>query len=426
MRQLICLVLLAASVCAHAELQIQVNQGRNDATPIAVVPFSEPSDAPQDIASIVSADLHRSGLFKPLAPSDLLSRPHRKDQMIWRDFRVLGTDYVVAGNVDSLPSGKYRVKWGLYDVPRQKEVIDQTYEPPASQLRDVAHAISDAVYKHLTGVKGAFETRIVYVTYNKGARYPYELQYADADGARVQTILKSKQPILSPSWSPDGTRIAYVSFENNAEPAIYVHDLATSSRRMVTHFKGLNGAPAWSPDGKKLAVTLSKDGNPDIYSLDLQSGKLTQLTDDYAIDTEACWLPDGKSLVFTSSRSGGPQIYKLNIDDGSVRRLTFQGSYNARPTVTPDGRYLVYVHRENGNFHIAVQDLVRGTFDVVTKTDMDESPSVAPNGSMIIYATEEGGKGVLKAVSMDGRVKVSLPSRQGEVREPAWSPFLQN
>ena len=229
---------------------------------------------------------------------------------------------------------------------------------------------------------------------------------------------------MSPSWSPDGTKIAYVSFEQNGLPKIYVHNLGSAERRGVGQFKGINGAPAWSPDGQKLALTLSKGGNPDIYSLDLNNGDLEQMTDHYGIDTEPRWMPDGEHLVFTSSRSGGPQIYQLNVDDKSVRRVSFEGAYNARPEVTPDGRYLVYVHRRNGSFNVGVQDLQRGTFDIVTQTNMDESPSVAPNGSMIIYGTQHRGTGVLQAVSIDGRGKVELPSKEGEVREPAWSPFL--
>tara|TARA_R110001606_G_scaffold4636_1_gene21817 strand:- start:3015 stop:4289 length:1275 start_codon:yes stop_codon:yes gene_type:complete len=424
MRVVTAIVLTLLAISARAELMIQITEGRVDAVPIAIVPFAGASDASENISDIVRADLHRSGQFKPLAPEQMLSRPTREDQIIYRDFRVLNQEYLVTGQVKPNGAGGYQVSYGLYDVAAQKRLISESYQPPEAQLRDVAHAISDRIYEQLTGIQGAFSTKIVYVTHNRRAKQPYQLQYADADGARAQTILRSGEPIMSPSWSPDGTRIAYVSFENQGRPNIYIHDLRSGSRRVVTSFSGINGAPSWSPDGQKLAITLSRDGNPEIYSINIDGSGLTRLTNDYGIDTEARWMPDGDSLVFTSSRSGGPQIYKLNINDGSVRRVSFEGNYNARPAVTPDGRYLVYVHRRGGSFNVGVQDLQRGTFDIVTKTDMDESPSVAPNGSMIIYGTQHRGTGVLEAVSIDGRVKVELPSKEGEVREPAWSPFL--
>lgn len=417
------LLLLASQ--AQAELLIELVGGRTDAVPIAIVPFGIEGAAPQErIDAIVSADLHRSGQFRPLPAEDMLSRPTRSNEVSYRDFRVLGSDYLVIGTVSALPDGRYQVSYELHDVPRGIKVLSETYQPSPAQMRDVAHAISDRIYEQLTGVPGAFSTRVLYVTFSRNATWPYQLQYADADGARVQTVLKSREPIMSPSWSPDGKKIAYVSFESDGLPAIYIHELATMQRHKVSSFAGINGAPDWSPDGQKLALTLSRDGNPEIYVLDIATRKIERQTTHYAIDTEPRWLPDGQSLVFTSSRGGGPQIYKLDLRDKSVRRLSFEGAYNARPDITPDGRYLTYVHRRNGKFHVAVQDLQRGTFNVVTSTEMDESPSVAPNGSMIIYATQFGGAGVLEAVSIDGRIKVHLPAKEGEVREPAWSPFL--
>lgn len=420
----IVVMLSLLAVNARAELLIQITEGRTDAVPIAVVPFAGASDAPENVSDIVRADLHRSGQFKTLSPKDMLSRPTSKELLSYRDFRVLDQEYVVIGSVKATGTGAYEVSYSLHDVARGRTLLSETYRPPETQLRDVAHAISDRIYEQLTGIPGAFSTKILYVTFDRGAEYPYQLQYADADGARVKTILRSREPIMSPSWSPDGSKIAYVSFEKNGLPKIYVHDLSSAERRIVAQYDGINGAPSWSPDGQKLALTLSKGGNPDIYSLNLNTGELEQLTDHYGIDTEPRWMPDGDHLVFTSNRSGGPQIYKLNVNDESVRRVSFEGNYNARPDVTPDGRYLVYVHRRNGSFNVGVQDLQRGTFDIVTQTNMDESPSVAPNGSMIIYGTQHRGTGVLQAVSIDGRVKVELPSKEGEVREPAWSPFL--
>lgn len=426
MIRLLLLVLLSLSAVARAQLMIQVTEGRVDAVPIAVVPFAGGGVAvPEQVDAVIAANLHRSGQFRPLPASEMLSRPSRAEEISYRDFRVLGSEFLVIGRVEPLPAGEFRVSYELHDVARGVRLISEVYQPTAAQLRDVAHAISDRIYEQLTGVRGAFSTRILYVTHNRGADYPFQLQYADADGARARTVLRSREPIMSPSWSPDGKRIAYVSFEANGMPGIYIHELSTMQRQLVSSFTGINGAPSWSPDGRRLALTLSRDGNPEIYLLDIASRQMTRMTNHYAIDTEPKWLPDGQSLVFTSSRGGGPQIYRLDLRDSSVRRVSFEGDYNSNPTVTPDGRYLAYVHRRNGEFHVAVQDLQRHTFNIVTNTVQDESPSVAPNGSMIIYATKHRGAGVLQAVSIDGRIKVHLPSKEGEVREPAWSPFFQ-
>lgn len=418
------IMLLVSPLLSQAELVIRVTEGRADAVSIAIPPFAGASDAPENVGDIIEANLHRTGVFKPIPPGDMLSHPSGPGDMHFRDFRVLGVEYVVAGKVSATSSGGYEVSYALFDVGREAIMLEERYRPPASQLRDVAHAISDRIYEELTGTRGVFSTKLLYVTHDPDNRQPFQLHYADADGHRVRTILRSDQPIMSPSWSPDGRRVAYVSFEDDGRPGIYVHTLATAERQRVTSFPGINGAPSWSPDGHRLAFTLSKDGNPEIYMKDLRNDRLTRLTQHPAIDTEPRWLDDGEHIVFTSGRSGGPQIYQLNINDRSVRRLSFEGTYNARPDVTPDGRYLVYVHRMRGSFNIAVQDLQRGTFDVVSQTDLDESPSVAPNGSMIIYGTRHQGKGVLEAISIDGRVRVRLPAKSGEVREPAWSPFL--
>ncbi|MGC1510612.1 Tol-Pal system beta propeller repeat protein TolB [Ketobacter nezhaii] len=422
-------VLTLFSISARAELIIEITEGVTDATSIAVVPFAWSGNRlPEDVAQIVSADLHRSGQFAPLDRSRMLSLPTDESQVFYRDWQSKsnGAEYLVIGKMSSTSDGKYRVDYQLFDI-FQKKMVKKWYVS-GDDLRAMAHYISDTLYKELTGVRGAFSTKMVYVTMEylqeAGKRVQrYRLYLADVDGHNERIMLESSEPILSPSWAPNGRHITYVSFETT-RPAIYIMDTKTRKSQKITGFAGLNGAPRFSPDGKSLAMVLSKDGNPEIYTMNLTTGKVKRITNHYAIDTEPAWSPDGESLIYTSERGGSPQIYRQYLDSGKVERLTFEGSYNARPVLTPDGRFLAMVHRSNGIFHIAVQDLVRGTFNVLTETDLDESPSIAPNASMIIYATTDKGSGVLAAVSLDGRVKVKLPSRTGDVREPAWSPFM--
>lgn len=422
----ILLMVLLMGSNAYGELVIRVTEGNDQPTIIALSPF-DLGDVrfDDDITRIVEADLRRSGLFELIPRRDMLAFPSKPSDVYYRDWRLLGVEYLVVGSMSLLPDGRYELEFSLLSLNSQKVQFTHKVRAVASQVRNLAHSVSDKIYESITGIRGAFSTRLAYVSViREGDDFTYRLQVADADGARESLMLESNQPIMSPSWSPDGKELAYVSFETG-RPAIYRQNLSSAERQQLTQFKGLNGAPSWSPDGKKLAMVLSKDGNPEIYSLDLASEKFTRLTRHFAIDTEPAWMPDGKHLLFTSDRGGSPQIYKMNIAKRSVERLTFQGSYNARANIAPDGRTMAMVHRSSDVFHIAVLDLKTRRLIELTETTLDESPSVAPNGAMLMYATKRNNRGILAAVSVDAGVKYNLPAKQGDVREPAWSPFLQ-
>ncbi|GAB3475083.1 Tol-Pal system beta propeller repeat protein TolB [Marinomonas epiphytica] len=413
---------------AQAQLVIEINSGSDQLLPIAVVPFGyQGTDAlPEDIAQIVQDDLVRSGLFQAIPRSSMLSRPSKEADVFYRDWRLLKSDYVVIGNVQKLTNGKFRINFELLNVLGQKAVEKHaSLDVSANNFRDAAHYISDKVYELLTGIKGAFSTRILYVTAEGDKNAPvYKLQVADADGYRPIVVVTSNEPILSPSWSSDGRNIAYVMFRNR-RPNIFIQELASGKRQQIAQFRGLNGAPAWSPDGKKLALVLSKDNNPEIYTLDIATQKLERMTNHYAIDTEPSWEPDGKGIVFTSDRGGNPQIYRLDVNSKKVERITFEGDLNTRARMTPDGRYLVTVQKLDGRYQVALQDMKTGRVQTLTETYLDESPTIAPNGSMVMYATTYQGKGILAVVSVDGLVKYRLPSADGDVREPAWSPYFK-
>ncbi|MBJ7554056.1 Tol-Pal system beta propeller repeat protein TolB [Marinomonas spartinae] len=426
-----CLVLLTCLLftsAARAQLVIEVTSGADKLLPIAIVPFgyNGTDPLPQDVAQIVQDDLVRSGLFKAIPRSSMLSQPSKLSDVYYRDWRLLKADYVLIGSIKNISGDRYRVGFQLLNVLTQKPADDYTtIDVTKNHLRDAAHYISDAVFKKLTGIRGDFSTRILYVTeQNAESKHPlYKLQVADADGYRPQVIVESDEPILSPAWSRNGRDIAYVMFKN-MRPRIFIQELATGKRKQIMSFKGLNGSPAFSPDGKKLALVLSKDGNAEIYTLDLATQKLERMTHNYAIDTEPAWGPKGNSIYFTSDRGGNPQIYRLDIKTKKVERITFEGDSNYRARLTPDGRFLVCIEKVGGDFHIAVQDLKTGRVKILTHTDLDESPTISPNGTMVMYATTENGKEILAVVSVDGLVKYKLPSTDGEVREPAWSPYF--
>ena len=404
-----------------------ITQGIDNPTAIAIVPFGWYGGgvAQEDVSAIIEADLQRTGQFDPVAREDMLGSPQDKSEVYYRDWSALGVDYLLVGKLTSTAEGVV-AQYQLFDVHAQKMVLEGREPGRTDTLRDIAHGVSDQVYEKLTGIRGAFSTKILYVSaIQRGVdQYTYRLLMADVDGARERVIFESDDPILTPSWGPDGNVIAYVSFETS-RPAIFMHNLRTNERTQLTNFKGLNGAPAWSPDGRQLAMVLSKDGSPDIYVMDVATRNLRRVTRHFAIDTEPSWMPDGKSIVFTSDRGGKPQIYQVTLANGYEERVTFEGSYNARARVVPDGSGIIMVHQTGGDYHIALMDTERGSIQVLTRTALDESPSISPNGAMLLYATKHQGKGILAAVSLDGGVKFRLPSRFGDVREPAWSPFLK-
>jgi TolB protein len=409
---------------SFAQLRLDITQGVRDAVPIAVVPFGgQAGGATTDVAAVIANDLQMSGRFAPLAQSDLVANPTTGAEIRFEDWRLLKSDYIVVGAVSPDASG-LAVRFELYNVRTGASLLAQTLSTPERSLRATAHRIADLVFERLTGIAGAFSTRIAYVAVSGQApQKRYKLIVADADGFNPRTVTESTEPIMSPAWSPDGQSLAYVSFEGKAS-AIYVQRLATGERRRVSARAGINGAPAWSPDGGRLAVTLSRDGNLDLYVLDLATQSLARITSDEAIDTEAEWSRDGQSLYFTSDRAGSAQVYQVALaEPRRAERVSFTNGYNARPRVSPDGKELAIVTLDRGGYRIGVFELTSRNLRVLTSAQQDESPSFAPNGAMLIYATREQGRGALAIISSDGAFQQRLSSEQGDVRDPAWSPL---
>ncbi len=402
-----CIALIFLSSLARAELTIEITQGIASSIPIAVVPMKwQGKPLPENVDEIIRSDLERSGHFGILDPNDMLSHPASEEELYFRDWRLLKQDYLVISSIKSIAKGQYQVRYQLFDVFNERELLAQTLSANTNQLRDIGHRISDAIYEQLTGIRGAFSTKIAYVTTNR-TRTQFNLAIADSDGAREKVVMSSKYSIFSPSWSPDGKRLAYVLLEDSGSK-VYVQDLATGKKQLVSNHKGINSAPAFSPDGNKLALVLSKDGNPEIYVVDLNTRHWLRVTNHYAIDTEPNWMPDGDHLLFTSGRSGNPQIYRVSLVSGFIERITFDGNYNARARLAQDGRFLVMVHQsaKGEPFHIASMDLSRGLLQILTAdTFLDESPSVSPNGVMVMYAAKYNKRSILAAVSVDGDVR---------------------
>ncbi len=420
---IIIVTLMSASV--HAALTIQITQGVEGALPIAIVPFDTSkldAELPADVAEIVANDLNRSGIFKSMERQKLPAQPHYSTQVLYPRWRTAGQEYLVVGRIFQKSPGQYDIEFQLLDVLKQKQLAGYSLPVKKRGLRSSAHEISDLIYEKITGTRGAFNTRIAYVRSQKDEARKYILQVADTDGFNAQTILESDQPLMSPSWSPTGQSLAYVSFEND-RPEVFVQHLATARRSKISGFNGINSAPSWSPNGKMLALVLSKDGNPDIYTLNTTTKRLTRLTRNRAIDTEPVWGKKGKSIIFTSDRSGSPQLYQVNATGGKPKRITFEGRYNAAASISPDGKYITMVHGERGQFKIAQLELETGNLTVLTDGALDESPSFSPNGKMVLYASTRGRNGVLFAVSVDGRAKHKLSDQTGDIREPVWGPY---
>lgn len=412
---------------ARAELIVEITQGAGSRTPVAVVPFAWVGTSPGmplDVAEVIGADLTRSGRFAPIPERDMLQKPTAGADMDFDDWSILGVEAVVIGRVEQTGDNAYTVQFQLFDVFRRRQLVG--YRMPASRgtMRRVAHRAADMIYEKLTGIKGVFGTKVAYVTAEQqGNGKLFKLVVADQDGENEHTIMESTDPIMSPAWSPDSRRLAYVSFEGN-KSSVFVQTLRTGNRQRVSNKPGINGAPAFSPDGRKLVLTLGGvDGNLDIHILDISSRETKRLTTHRAIDTEGSWSPDGRFIYFTSDRSGGPQIYRVSVNGGTPERITFEGSYNARPRLSPDGSRLAMVHNDRGDYRIAIMNVERRDLLIVSVGRQDESPSFAPNSDTLIYATRQGRNGVLESVSADGLIRQRLASGRVDVREPVWSPF---
>ncbi len=411
----------------HAVITIEITEGVEGAIPMAVVPFDTqniPVKLNTDLAEIITNNLNRSGIFKVMGRERYPSQPHYSKDVSYSQWRGIGQEYLVVGRINAKSAGLLDVQFQLLDVLKQKQILGYSFPVRLRNLRTTAHEISDLIYEKITGVRGAFNTRIAYISAQTDKARKYVLQVADTDGYNPQTVLESDEPLMSPSWSPDGQSLAYVSFEND-RPEIFVQHLASAKRSKISGFKGINGAPSWSPDGKKIALVLSKDRSPDIYVMTVATKKLTRLTRHRSIDTEPVWAADGRSIIFTSDRSGKPQLYEVMASGGQPKRITFEGNYNSAADLSPDGKNIVMVYGDQGRYQIAQLERESGNLLMLTENNLDESPSFSPNGRMVLYASTQGNKGVLYMVSLDGRTKHKLSDQSGDIREPVWGPYKQ-
>ena len=414
------LAVLLVLTPASAQLRVEITGVGSNQFPIAVASFKRDGEIPQPVDEIIRADLQRSGRFRMIDPGPA---PLAETAAVsFAEFTGRGADALVVGSIARMADGRFDLRFRLYDTVKQTQLDALSYVSSAAELRLNAHRIADRIFEKLTGERGVFATRIAYVV--QLAKTSFELQIADSDGANAQPALRSREPIMSPAWSADGSKLAYVSFESG-KPVVYAHTVTTGQRRVVANFLGSNSAPAWAPDGKRLAVVLTRDGLSQIYAINADGSGLQRLTRSAGIDTEPVFSPDGRFIYFTSDRGGGPQIYRMNADGSSVARVTFNGDYNVSPRISPDGRLLAYIGRRGGRFQVHTLDLATNQETALTDTALDESPSFAPNGRMLLYATEVGRRGILASVSVDGRVRARLSGPSGDVREPTWGPFIK-
>jgi TolB protein len=424
------IVTLAAwwAPAADAQLNIEIRRGVERPVPMAIVPFGWQGSGPPayDLAGVITSDLRSSGRFAPIPTANMVSRPTQPSQVNFQEWRILDVDVLVIGQLTEDAPDRFTAVFQLFDVLRGEQLVGFRLTAGRADLRATGHRIADMIFERLTGIPGVFGTQIAYVSEERRPDNSkrFRLIVSDADGENARVIADSPQPLMSPSWSPDGRRLAYVSFEGDQQ-SVYVQTLRTGTRERVSARPGVNSSPAFSPDGRLLALTLSHDnGNLDIYTLDLTTQVLRQLTTDAAIDTESSWAADGRSLYFTSDRAGGPQVYRVAAEPGSrAERITFEGVYNARPRLSPDGKQLAIVYGQNNTYRIGVVGTANGVLQILTNGRLDESPSFAPNGAQIIYATRENGRGVLASVSTDGRIRTEIASVAGDVREPVWGPY---
>jgi TolB protein len=421
-KQLALLLLVAGfAKPAWAEMTVEIIGGGNSKYAIAVVPFQdEAGKLSQLVTPTVKSDLAYTGVFRIVPTEGLPNQPTEAAQIQYPVWTGAGAQSIAVGKVEAADGGKVRISFALMDSAQHTQLTGGSFTVPPERSRDVAHTIADMIFQAITGQRGIFNTRVAYVL--KSGAHSYKLQISDVDGGRPQTVLRSREPIISPAWSPDGRKLAYVSFETN-KPVVWVQDLTTGARRAVGNFKGSNSAPAWSPDGTRLAMTLTLSGNSQVYVVSADGGSPRRVTYSDAIDTEATWTPDGRSLLFVSDRSGGPQIYRVSLDGGTPQRLTWQGSYNVSPKVAPDGRSFTYIRRESGRFRVMVQDFDSKESRVLSEAAYNERPSYAPNNQMVLYASEQGGQSVLYAIHPESGNRIRLGTVEGSVQDPAWGPF---